>query len=272
MTEKHTLLQVNNVSRTFRNLGQFFSGRRYDVHAVQSVSLNVNNGEIVGLVGESGSGKSTLARMIVGLDQPDHGQIILNKRIVNDARGETLRWLRRAVQMVFQNPYAALDPLQRIDSAIIEPLCNVYALPKTERIQKAEELLDEVGLPSRLMLAYPHQLSGGERQRVCIARALSVRPQLLICDEAVSSLDKTVQAQVLSLLRKLQQRHQLTILFISHDLAAVNMLCDRVAVMQHGKIIETGSTAQMLATPIHAYTKALLNASRYLECGESRDR
>lgn len=263
-----TLLQIDSVSRTYRSLGGMFSGKRYHVAAVQEVTLNIAAGEVVGLVGESGSGKSTLARMVVGLERPDHGRIVVDQLQVNGARGTTLRQLRRTVQMVFQNPYTALDPLQRIDDAIVEPLSNFQPLTKSERRQIVCEALNDVGLPQRLLHAYPYQLSGGERQRVCIARALSVKPKLLVCDEAVSALDKTVQAQVLRLLRELQQRHGLTILFISHDLAAVNMLCDRLAVMRRGRIVETGSCKQLLSDPGHPYTQSLLYASRYLELGD----
>lgn len=266
-TPEQALLRIENVSRTFRSLGGLLGGRRYNVAAVQDVTLHVETGEIFGLVGESGSGKSTLARMIVGLERPDRGRILIGDHTMNGACGDELRQLRRTVQMVFQNPYAALDPLQRVDDAIVEPLRNMRTVTKSEGERVARNALRDVGLPERLLRAYPYQLSGGERQRVCIARALSVNPRLLVCDEAVSALDKTVQAQVLQLLRALQQRHGLTILFISHDLAAVNTLCDRVAVMCKGRIVETGACAQVLRNPADAYTQALLSASRYLESG-----
>ena len=265
MTKQEPLLSVTQVSRTYRSLGGLFDKRQYRVPALQGVSLDLYAGDILGLVGESGSGKSTLARLIIGLDQPDSGRIVLDGHTVNGARGDRLRQLRRTMQMVFQNPYGALDPLQRIGNAITEPLCNFQQLARAEREHAARQGLVDVGLPARLLDAYPHQLSGGERQRVCIARALSVKPKLLICDEAVSALDKTVQAQVLELLRELQQRHGLAILFISHDLAAVNVLCNRVAVMLKGRIVERGACADVLASPAHDYTRALLRASHYLE-------
>jgi len=260
------LLQIEGVSRTYRNLGGMFSGGRYSVPAVNDVSLRVAPGEVVGLVGESGSGKSTLARMVVGLERPDSGQVLLDGIDVGRCRGGVqLRQLRSTVQMVFQNPYSALNPLQRIDQAIIEPLTNFQTVSKVDRNKMAAEALHDVGLPERLLHAYPHQLSGGERQRVCIARALSVKPKLLVCDEAVSALDKTVQVQVLDLLRELQQRHGLAILFISHDLAAVNLICDRLAVMCEGQIVERGECSQLLAEASHSYTQKLLQANRYLE-------
>ena len=260
-----TLLQIEGISRTYKNLGGMFSGKRYSVAAVNDVSLRVDAGEVVGLVGESGSGKSTLARMVMGLEQPDSGRVLLEGIDVHGCRGEQLRQIRRTGQMVFQNPYAALNPLQRIDAAIVEPLANFQRLSQKERNKIAAAALEDVGLPARLQRAYPHQLSGGERQRVCIARALSVKPKLLLCDEAVSALDKTVQAQVLKLLRKLQQRHGLAILFISHDLAAVYQLCDNLAVMCKGEIVERGRCHKLLTEAAHPYTQKLLEANRYLE-------
>lgn len=259
------ILKVEGISRTYKNLGSMFSGKRYRVTAVDNVSLEIGAGEVVGLVGESGSGKSTLARIVMGLEQPDSGQVLLNNISVHACRGEALRTIRRTAQMIFQNPYAALNPLQRIDAAIVEPLANFQTLPQKQRSVIAANALEEVGLPKRLLHCYPHQLSGGERQRVCIARALSVKPKLLLCDEAVSALDKTVQAQVLKLLRELQQRHGLAILFISHDLAAVNNLCERLAVMCQGKIVERGPCYQLLTEAAHPYTQKLLAANRYLE-------
>lgn len=260
-----TLLQIEGISRTYRNLGGMFSGKRYSVTAVNDVSLEVDAGEVVGLVGESGSGKSTLARIVMGLEQPDGGRVLLDSIDVHGCRGKQLRQMRRTVQMVFQNPYAALNPLQRIDAAIVEPLANFQSLSRKERLTIAAEAIEDVGLPARLLQAYPHQLSGGERQRVCIARALSVKPKLLVCDEAVSALDKTIQAQVLKLLRQLQQRYCLAILFISHDLAAVNQLCEHLAVMCQGEIVERGRCHILLTEAVHPYTQKLLEANRYLE-------
>ena len=260
-----TLLQIEGISRTYRNLGGMFSGKRYSVAAVKDVSLSVDAGEVVGLVGESGSGKSTLARIVMGLEQPDSGRVLLDGVDVHACRKEQLRQIRRTVQMVFQNPYAALNPLQRIDAAIVEPLANFQRLSQKERETIAAETLEDVGLPARLLHTYPHQLSGGERQRVCIARALSVKPKLLLCDEAVSALDKTIQAQVLKLLHQLQQRYGLAILFISHDLAAVNRLCENLAVMCKGKIVERGGCHKLLTEAAHPYTQKLLEANCYLE-------
>ena len=283
------LLQVKNVSRSYRTVGTMLDGgsgslisnvfnnalcsRRSSVAAVNNVSLTINSGDVVGLVGESGSGKSTLARMIMGLEKPDSGSVLVNGLDIHQCSDQQLRQIRRSVQMVFQNPYAALNPLQRIDAAIVEPRTNFETLNQSQRQSIALAALKDVGLPQRLLHAYPHQLSGGERQRVCIARALTVKPQLLVCDEAVSALDKTVQAQVLTLLRQLQQRHGLAILFISHDLAAVNQLCDQLLVMREGDLVERGDCDQLLSHTAepdtqklrHPYTQKLLQANRFLE-------
>ncbi|MCC2605230.1 ABC transporter ATP-binding protein [Planctobacterium marinum] len=259
------LLNVEAVSRVYHSLGGMFSGKRHNVRAVNQVSLSLAEGDVVGLVGESGSGKSTLARMIIGLEQPDSGQVLLKGANIHACRAQQLRRMRQTMQMVFQNPYTALNPLQRIDAAIVEPLVNFKSLSQKERTTVAVRALEDVGLPARLLHAYPHQLSGGERQRVCIARALSVQPKLLLCDEAVSALDKTVQAQVLTLLRQLQQRYKLAILFISHDLAAVNQLCDKLLVMRQGEIVERGNCQTLLSNATHPYTQKLLAANHYLE-------
>lgn len=262
-----TLLQINDISRTYRNLGGLFSGKRYLVNAVNNVSLSIDAGEVVGLVGESGSGKSTLAHIVMGLEKPDSGRVVLQNVDVHSCRRKELREIRRTAQMVFQNPYAALNPLQRIDSAIVEPLANYQTLSQQQKKAIAAAALEDVGLPSRILHSYPYQLSGGERQRVCIARALSLKPKLLLCDEAVSALDKTVQAQVLKLLRQLQQRYGLAILFISHDLAAVNQLCENLIVMCKGEIVERGKCRELLQAATHPYTQKLLEANHYLEGG-----
>ncbi|WP_319381530.1 ABC transporter ATP-binding protein [Thiomicrorhabdus sp.] len=257
-------LKIDEVSRCYRNLGKLWGGQRYSIPAVQKVSLEVVQGETLGLVGESGSGKSTLARMIAGLEKPDQGNVFLNGVEISGKRTLAKHW-RRKVQMVFQNPYDALDPMQRIGRAIIEPLDNFEPLERSVERDRVSEVLQEVGLPSRVMDAYPHQLSGGERQRVCIARSLIVKPELLICDEAVSALDKSIQSQVLSLLKRLKERHGLSMLFISHDLAAVNGICDRIAVMKNGEVVEVGDREQMLGNPQHPYTRTLIAANRCLE-------
>ena len=257
------VLVLENVSKSYRTIGKWGYGLRHRVLAVRNVSLRVQHGEIYGLMGESGSGKSTLARLVVALEQPTSGKVLIDGMNTAEMTSAAVRKLRRDMQIVYQNPYAALDPSQTVGAAIEEPLLNLTTDNKLRRMQRILQLMHEVGLPERLVRAYPHQLSGGERQRVCIARALAPRPKLLICDEPVSSLDKSIQAQILNLLRDLQQRQQLAYLFISHDLAVVNHLCTRVAVMLRGRMVEEGNRLQVLLHGAHPYTRCLVDAAAY---------
>lgn len=260
------VLAVEEVTKVYHSLGGLLRGGGSRVAAVGGVHLEIAPGESVGLVGESGSGKSTLIRLILGLERPTTGSIRLSGHPIGNLRGQALQALRRDVQPVFQNPYTALNPMRTVGASIEEPLLNFTSMGKTERADRVRSLLQAVGLPERMIEAYPYALSGGERQRACIARALALRPKLLICDEPVSSLDKSIQAQILNLLRRLRQEQGLTLLFISHDLAVVNYLCDRVAVMLRGKIVETGKREEVLFHPAHPYTRSLLaSASFFLE-------
>ncbi|MDC4226582.1 MAG: ATP-binding cassette domain-containing protein [Candidatus Manganitrophus sp.] len=260
------VLAVEEVTKVYHSLGTLFGRGGSRVAAVQGVSLRIASGEAVGLVGESGSGKSTLIRMILALERPTSGAISLSGSDTHRLRGPALRTLRRDVQPVFQNPYTALNPMRTIGESVEEPLLNFTSMSQTERADRVRQLLQEVGLPERMIDAYPYALSGGERQRACIARALALRPKLLICDEPVSSLDKSIQAQILNLFRRLRREHGLTLLFISHDLAVVNYLCDQVAVMLRGKIVEVGRREEVLFNPAHPYTRSLLaSASFFLE-------
>ncbi|MDQ3186661.1 MAG: ATP-binding cassette domain-containing protein [Pseudomonadota bacterium] len=257
------VLELENVSKSYRTVGKWRYGHRHQVLAVQNVSLRVQHGEIYGLMGESGSGKSTLARLVVALEQPTSGRVLIDGVNIAGMKPVAVRNLRREMQIVFQDPYGALDPSQTVEAAIEEPLLNFTTDNKARRIQRILELTHEVGLSERLVHAYPHQLSGGEQQRVCIARALAPRPKLLVCDEPVSALDKSVQAQILNLLRDLQQRQRLTYLFISHDLAVINHLCTRVAVMLRGRMVEEGDRLQVLLRSAHPYTRCLAEAAAY---------
>lgn len=257
------LLVLENVSKTYRTVGNWRPGHRHQVMAVQDVSLRIQAGEIHGLIGESGSGKSTLTRLVMALEPPTAGKVRIGGMNVSEMKPGGLRNLRREMQIIFQDPYGALDPLQTVEAAIEEPLLNFTSGNKAQRKQRVLELLLEVGLPIRLAGAYPYQLSGGERQRVCIARALAPRPKLLVCDEPVSALDKSIQAQILTLLKDLQRRQGLTYLFISHDLAVVNQLCTRVAVMLQGRLVEEGSRLQVLLRGAHPYTRSLRAAAAY---------
>jgi ABC-type oligopeptide transport system ATPase subunit len=228
---------------------------------VDDVSLSVVNGEILGLVGESGSGKSTTARCIAGLVRPDAGRVRLGGRDVLGADRRDLRALRRDMQMVFQDPYSSLNPRMTVAQLVGEGLL-VHGLEPDRRARRARvtEILELVGLSAAHLERYPRSFSGGQRQRIAIARSLAVSPQLLICDEPVSSLDVSVQAQVLNLFRDLREQLGLAILFIAHDLGVVHYLCDRVAVMSRGRIVESGDRAQIFGAPQHDYTRELLAA------------
>ena len=231
------------------------------VHAVDGVSFSIGPGELLGLVGESGSGKSTVANCVIRLLDPTSGTITLKGRDITHLSRRALRPLRREMHMVFQDPYSSLDPRMTCGQIVGEPL-EVQGLMRGGELQRRVEwLFDRVGLRSELRFRYPHELSGGQRQRVGLARALSVSPQLLVADEPVSALDVSVQASILNLLSDLQEDLGFSCLFITHDLATVEYLCDRVAVMYLGKIVEIAPTRELFTTPTHPYTQALLSAA-----------
>jgi oligopeptide/dipeptide ABC transporter ATP-binding protein len=246
------------VGKTFRARG---AGRRTDaLRAVDGVDLDVPTGSVVGLVGESGCGKSTLARTIVRLEAPTDGRVLYRGTDVHALAGADLARYRREVQLVFQDPYAALPPRMRCGDAIKEPLRIHRQGDAPTRQRKLSELLDLVGLPREMGNRYPHQISGGQRQRINIARALALEPRLLVLDEPVSALDVSIQGQVLNLLSALRQDLGLTYLFISHDLRVVRYLCDEVAVMYLGRLVEVGPTEEVFARPRHPYTLALIRS------------
>ncbi|MEQ1684218.1 MAG: oligopeptide/dipeptide ABC transporter ATP-binding protein [Burkholderiaceae bacterium] len=227
------------------------------VEALRGVSLTMQAGTSLGIVGESGSGKSTLARLVMALEAPTSGRVTLLGRDLNALPAAELMAARRDFQMVFQDPYGSLDPRQRVQRIVAEPLLTVGASEATERVAEA---LDAVGLRASDAAKYPHEFSGGQRQRIAIARALITRPKLIVADEPVSALDVSVQAQVLNLLADLQQRFGVTYLFISHDLAVVDHVCDEVAVMYAGRIVEQGSPDVLFRASAHPYTRALIAA------------
>ena len=229
------------------------------VHAVSDVSLTVARGETFGLVGESGCGKSTLGRLIAALDRPTDGQILINGEDFASMKGRTLRRRRRDVQLVFQDPYASLDPRMRVSQILREPLAIQKVGSRHEQQQRTLELMDEVGLPRRALERYPHEFSGGQRQRIGLARALALEPKLVVADEPVSALDVSIQAQILNLMKDLQARHQLTYVFISHDLGVVRYLADRIGVMYLGSLVEVGPAEQVYLAPAHPYTRALID-------------
>jgi len=273
------LVEVDGVSKSYPRR----AGLRTEMqHVVEDVSLTIESGETLGLVGESGSGKTTLARMILGLAEPSRGTVRVDGIDVARASRAELRRLRRQMQPVFQDPYAALNPRMRVLEIVTEPLLIHHADRKevsepgneagirTDRAAlraKAIELLGEVGLDESALGRHPHEFSGGQRQRINIARALALRPNLLILDEPVSSLDVSVGAQIVNLLRRLQHEHGLTYLFISHSMPLVRYLSTRIAVMERGRLVETGEAVALCANPQEEYTRQLLKATPELPAG-----
>ena len=264
------LVIAEGLTRHFAMPG--FLTRRKPVQAVTDVSLAVAAGEAVGLVGESGSGKSTLGRLMLGLNVPTSGRVLFDGRDLAELSARERRASRRRMQIVFQDPQSSLDPRRSIGAQIADGLAIHKLAPAKERPHLVEELLAQVGLPPTHADRYPHQFSGGQRQRIGIARALAMRPQFLVADEPVSALDVSVQAQVLRLLADLRHRLGLALLFISHDLAVVRSLCDRVAVMYLGRVMEEGPAASVFARPAHPYTQALLSAAPSLDPARRRKR
>ncbi|MCC5666552.1 ABC transporter ATP-binding protein [Nostoc sp. CHAB 5784] len=258
--QKEPLLQIRNLKVGFPVRGLFGGTKRYNM-AVNGVSFDVKPGETLGLVGESGCGKTTLGRTLLRLIEPMSGQIIFEKQDITSLKGERLQKLRREMQIVFQNPFSSLDPRMRVGDAVMEPLL-IHAVGKTkqQRRQRVAELLERVGLSADAINRYPHQFSGGQRQRICIARSLALNPKFIICDESVSALDVSVQAQVLNLLKELQSDFQLTYIFISHDLSVVKFMSDRILVMNRGQIVEEGTAESIYQEPKEEYTQKLIAA------------
>jgi peptide/nickel transport system ATP-binding protein len=251
-------LRTRQLTKVFESRGWF--RRASSVTAIDAVDLDIHKGETVGIVGESGSGKSTLARLLVRLIEPSSGEIDLDDRAITGLSGPRSHAFRRKVQMVFQDPYRSLNPRRTVGAAIAEGPRN-FGATSAEAWQRAAELMDLVKLSPASLRRYPHEFSGGQRQRICIARALAVGPEVLIADEAVSALDVSIQAQILALLDDIQQRLQLTLVFITHDLRVAAQICNRVVVMQFGRVIEHGPLADVFQNPRHDYTRALLQAA-----------
>jgi len=252
------VLQTKKLDKTYADRG-WFSARRV-VHAASDVSLEVRRGQTLGIVGESGSGKSTVARCIVRLIDPSGGEVYIHGEEIARRSARALRPLRRRVQIVFQDPYRSLNPRRTVGEAIIEGPVN-YGLSRAEAFERARRLMDLVRMDAAALERYPHQFSGGQRQRICIARALAMEPELLIADEAVSALDVSVQAQVLELLEEIRERLNLAMLFITHDLRVAAQVCDHVAVMSQGRVVEYGPANEVFVSPRHEYTRALFAAA-----------
>ncbi len=266
LIEDHALVEVKNLHTVFRDTsGPFWNKTTREVKAVDDVSLRLKKGEIVGLVGESGSGKSTLGRSIMRLVDADSGEILMDGQDLRKLSAHDLKVARRNFQMIFQDPYASLNPRMTVFDTLAEPLLLHKLANKQNLTQAINELMDDVGLDRRFVRKYPHEFSGGQRQRVAIARALALKPKLIIADEPVSALDVTIQAQILNLLLRLTKQHQLTMLFISHDLSVVRYICDRVAVMKTGKLVEVNDTEALYNNPQHPYSKQLLSAIPRIE-------
>jgi peptide/nickel transport system ATP-binding protein len=255
------ILQVNDLKKHYPIRGGFFSGVTANVYAVDGVSFHIDKGETLSLVGESGCGKSTVGKAILRLFPITAGQVVLGGQRIDQLSAGKLRPLRQRVQVVFQDPYSSLNPRMRVRDILAEPMTNFgLATVKDEITERAMKLMDKVGLPRDAVHRWPHEFSGGQRQRIGIARALAAEPEIIICDEAVSALDVSVKAQIVNLLGDLQKELGLALLFISHDLAIVEHMTHRVAVMYLGKIVEMGTKQQIFAAPRHPYTKALLSA------------
>jgi peptide/nickel transport system ATP-binding protein/glutathione transport system ATP-binding protein len=254
------LLKVENLTTRFAVKGGIFRRKIANVHAVEDVSFKINKGQTLGLVGESGCGKSTVGRSILCLEEPKSGSVLVNGRNILKLSGSELRNSRLDMQMIFQDPFASLNPQMQLSDQVAEPIHNFGTLKGSAVQERVEMLFDRVELPYSFMRRYPHELSGGQRQRVAIARALALNPKLLVADEAVSALDVSVQAQVLNLMMELQSELDLSFLFISHDMAVVERVSHHVGVMYMGRIVEIGSRSDVFENPQHAYTKALIKA------------
>jgi peptide/nickel transport system ATP-binding protein len=254
------LLAVEHVSKQYRLPREGLFAAPPVVQALDDVSFTLQAGRSLGIVGESGSGKSTLARLVMALETPSAGRVLLDGTDLHRLSPQALRQARNRVQMVFQDPYGSLDPRRTVGQTVAEPLALLQGAARDEQQRRAAEALEAVGLRAADLGKYPHEFSGGQRQRIAIARALITRPRLIVADEPVSALDVSVQAQVLNLMQDLQDEFGLSYLFISHDLSVIDLVCDEVVVLQGGRVVEQGPPEQLFTRPQHPYTQRLLAA------------
>lgn len=256
-----------------KNLKKYFKTKHGELHAVDNVSFTLERGKTLGLVGESGCGKSTTGRTILRLLEPTSGEVLFEGKDVSKLSRNELRHARKDMQIIFQDPYSSLDPRKTVAQIISEPIITNKLLKNRDEIDaRVEELMATVGLAPRLFNAYPHELDGGRRQRIGIARALAMEPKFIVCDEPVSALDVSIQAQILNLLKELQEKLGLSYIFITHDLSVVNHFSDEIAVMYLGKIVEKAPSEELFRNPLHPYTKALLSAIPIPELGAKKER
>ena len=269
----HSLLQVQRLTKHFPVDGGWLRPPRH-VHAVDDISFSLSAGESFALVGESGCGKTTTARLLAKLEKPDDGSILFDEQEVAELSGPALKQYNRDVQMIFQDPFESLNPRRTVRAILRQPFLNHDVADKGDIDETVIELLNQVGMePGEIFMdRYPHQLSGGQRQRIGIARALTLKPRLVIADEPVSSLDISIRAQILNLLKELQAQHDLSYLFITHDLGVVRSVCDRVGVMYLGEIVELAAVESLFTTPLHPYTQALLSATPVADPVKARER
>lgn len=272
VTERKKLLEIKNLKKYFSIKGVPFKSKNSQLKAVDGVSIDIFAGETLGIVGESGSGKSTLGRTILRLMDPTEGEIIFEGNNLEKLSNRQLNNYRKHMQMVFQDPFASLNPRMRVKDLVGEPLAIQKILTKAEQAKKVIDIIEKVGLTKESLTKFPHEFSGGQRQRIGIARVLSMNPKFIIADEPVSALDVSVQSQVLNLMMDLQDEFKLTYLFISHDLSVVKHISDRVGVMYLGRIVEIGPKKNIYANPLHPYTQALLSSIPVADFKTKRDR
>ena len=261
MSEKKVILQIKGLSKDFQIKGKKLAGKNVILHALQEIDLEIHEGEVLGVIGESGCGKSTLGRCLVGLHKPTEGKILFEGKNIAGAKSKDKLKLCKNIQMIFQDPYSSLDPRHTAADSVSEPMVvHKTVKGKAAMEERVLELFQQVGLDVQHMNRYPHEFSGGQRQRLNVARAISINPRVIICDEPVSALDVSIQAQVINLLKKLQKEYNLTYVFISHDLSVVKYVSDRIVIMYLGRIVEICKGGDIYKNPLHPYTQALLSA------------